>query len=244
MYYLKDIILGLRKEYLNNERRLNQLKQYLVCNYEKVRDYNISSVFNGEVINLVVNIERRQSFIEKMLKSALERLELIKEKDTTIEISDTKPYIKENAFGLEVKQPFDNDFSRIVKKIKNDPLIYRIGNYQTAFQEKGLCYYIDINPQFMNFTVLDDETFADCCYNAKDDDIIVRTNSDKEFGEKDLEKLFYIPVEKSKIPIYNQSVIDEALSKDEFSIFTGTNLKKVKLKIKEYDDGYYLRKRK
>ena len=52
MYYLKDIILGLRKEYLNNERRLRQLKGYLVCDYNKVKDYDISSVFNGEVVEL------------------------------------------------------------------------------------------------------------------------------------------------------------------------------------------------
>lgn len=243
MYYLKDIILGLRKEYLNNERRLRQLKGYLVCDYNKVKDYDISSVFNGEVVELIINIEKRQSMIEKVLKLALERLELMDAKKTAIEILDTRPYIKDNAFGLEVRKPFVRDFSKTVRNIKSDSSIYRIGAYQTAYQEKGLCYHININPQFMDFTILDDKTYTDCYYNAKDDDITVKTNSNKEFSETDLKRLFYMPIEKSKIPIYNQNVINEGLGKYEFSIFAGSNSKEVKLKIKEYDEGYYLRKR-
>ena len=95
----------------------------------------------------------------------------------------------------------------------------------------------------MDFTILDDKTYTDCYYNAKDDDITIKTNSNKEFSETDLERLFYMPIEKSKIPIYNQNVINEGLDKYEFSIFAGSNSKEVKLKIKEYDEGYYLRKR-
>ncbi len=234
MYCLRDVIFGLRNEYLENEKRLQALKKFLVVDRSKVKDFDVRTVLNEDVIRVIVAIEEKQSFIRRFLK----------EQDTSLEVrkgADNRYGIQPNKYLLQVIEAYQRVFDRKVREIKSSDTVYNIGLYRKAYLENSLSKSLEINPNFTSFTVMDDSTYTTCMYLPKEDSISLKTNRgviDKDFCLEFLDE----KISEEEIPLYNRIIIDKCEKKDVCVHMDGVK-EKVKLLVREDDEGYYLRKK-
>ncbi len=237
MYYLKDIILGLRNEYLKNEELLNKLKEYIAYDSKKV-SLKPKIYLNSIYAKVIIEIEQKQLFLQQLFN-------YLNKKDIIRVVSNlySESYIENNKYNIQVKERFQNDFNNIINKIKKSESVYNIGFSKIAFQEGSYTKELIIKPDATEFTIRDQENYTNLQYNPADDEIIIKTNYPQETTYHDIKNILKIAIPKEEILLYNQKVIDSYLGKNRIYAYENTYKNKINLDIKQVDDAYYLIKK-
>ena len=245
MYYLKDIILGLRSEYLKNQARLDELKKCLVADSRIVKDFTPRAMLDEDIVRVIVDIEERQNLIRNIMDRVKEKLSLKDNKETSIEVVERNGecLLPVNDYSLAIIEAYKPRLEKAYDAIKRTNTVFNIGEYSRSFEDKNLAISIKINPEYFDYTYMDKATYTSCMYIPKEDVIVLKTNSSILMDEYFCVDVLTKKVPKSIVPIYNQKIINKAIPKNEFFIHTSPSSEEVKLKIKEYDNGYYLRKK-
>lgn len=247
MYYLKDIILGLRNEYLKNQKELAILKKCLVYNTNKVKDIKPFIKINNEIIKILITVEERQNVLKMALKN-IEKIFNNIEKDNTLEIqknSNNEHFIKNNCFDVEVIESYQNKFEEAIKNLQENKVALNIGSYSKAYLKDGLACHLEINPNYTTFTVFDEDYFTLCNYKPITDELIIKTDSKKALTEEDCRHILEdIEIDKDILSTLNQKIINENLTKNNITLYAKRSYHEIKLKIKQNDNNYCLKKTK
>ena len=247
MYYLKDIILGLRNEYLKNQKELAILKKCLVFNTNKVKDINPFIKIDDEIIQIMLSIEKRQNILKIALKN-IDKIFNKTEQENPLKIqkkSNNEYFIRNNCYNVEVIESYQNKFQQAIKNLQENKVALKIGSYSKAYLKDGLACHLDINPNYTTFTIFDEEYFILCNYNPATDELIIKTDSKKAITEEDCRHILEdIEIDKDILSTINQKIIDENLIKNNITLYAKQNYHEIKLKIKQSDNNYCLKKTK
>lgn len=117
-YYLKEVLLGLREEYLKNEEKLRKLKSYVICEDDRVEDFYFWLFKNLDKIEFWIDYEPQKNRLDAVKKildmDNRDDFGLLFRDKTTHEIQ-----IKHNKYHTELNPIFieqlDQDMDKILE---------------------------------------------------------------------------------------------------------------------------------
>lgn len=250
-YYLfRDIILGLRKEFLENQQKIKALKEYINYDLNKIDSFDIR-VFVGSknVVELLINIEKRQRRIIKLINDLRKRLGIYiwTAYDTKIVSEDGKYDIKDKDLGLEVDLEKREEFKAKVLELENSEFVKNTGIVYCNNVVDSLNSALNITPGFTYLYMQEgDLNGVSCDYDAKNDEIILMGTKNRPLRENDLEDMLNMQCKKDKLSLYHQTIIDNSsvFDKDIEIIGNPANMKTARFAVYENDFGYTFKKKK
>lgn len=244
-YTVSEIIFGLRKEYLDNQKKLDELKKYLIPfdkNIESI-DLWIATPLGRKNAELMCSITKRQRQIEKLCNVMLKKVgesTYPKNYSGFVRNNNDEYFLRNNDIKVKVLDDCMEEFSDGVKEIldsdfaKNIAVPYQIGCYNEPnpvleIRENGIrCYVVSNMSQGFSIN-----------YEPKSDTISMNSR-----GNIDPRKLYYLFNEKileGALPEYHKRVINfRNKSNMQFDLNNSDSSKTV-FKIKEEGNQYVLK---
>ncbi len=249
-YYLfSDILFALRKEYLENQKRIKVLKNYIAYDAKKIEDFNFSLLTNKRALELIVDIEKRQNRLMKKINMLRKKFGVFiyPAYDTKIVKRDGKYDFYNQDLGLKIKRGQEDNFTRQIKKIKNSNFVKEMGSQYTSRVVNSLESALNITYNFINLYI-QEGYLADvsCEYYAPKDEIVLVGSRRRLLNKDDLTRMLNTRCRKDSLSDYQRAIVDsEDMSSKAIDIVgEAENVVKARFAIDEDDIGYVLTKKK
>lgn len=121
-YTYKEILLGLRNEFIDIESELRELKQYTLANKQYVSDFNyhLSQLDKDHLPELRVHVERRQSELMKRLRNLLGRFTYYNNQTSALMVKSNNGIyypLAGKPFKLGVNPEYKEEFESLARKL-------------------------------------------------------------------------------------------------------------------------------
>lgn len=143
-YTYKEILLGLRDEFIDIESQLRELKDYSLANKKYVSKYNyyLSKVNPEHLPELRVSVERRQTALMKKLRELARRFSYYRDPQTALMVKSNNGIyypLAGEPFKLGVNPEYKEEFERLATELLNSRLANEMNFnevHSTSFKER------------------------------------------------------------------------------------------------------------
>ena len=222
-YTIREFLLSLRNEYLQNQKALNHLKNYIMIMNKKVENFRLSI---GEE-EIIVYIKRREITLDRILNRCLKKnnkeiKELIYNSEEFLSLKNLRIYPSEIS-----------TFEKEVKLILETPFVQKATLNSVSFKTEDYSINFGINIEGIKIYESKYEKFDSMLeYNAFKD-ILSINRFNKEFSNTDIDELLDIKIPSTVLQNYHKELLEQLESKplrtSEFEPF-----KKADFKFEEY----------
>lgn len=201
-YAVREIILGLRSEYLKNQEALNHLKSYLAIQDENVKEFRLG-IGDKEKEEIVAYLEKRGSLLDSILKKFIQNY--IKEEKEQVHNSEILFFSKSLKISL-TKTPL---FKKEVKLIFESPFVQKVTLNSILLTGEDYNIHFGINPQGIKIYKSELGTFDSLLeYNASKD-ILSFNRFDKLFSSMDVSKLLEMKIPSMILKNYHKELVEQ-----------------------------------
>lgn len=209
-YYIKEILFGLREEYLKNEEELRKLKEFVVLD-ENIENVGFTSFSRkNKRPELICDLEEKQLKITNALinigrifnKKCKKQEEVVCLKTNNDEFVIPKEGVNifwKDEFGKKANSILSSDFNTEVK------------DYSIIYSDNEMTSYLDLGNFAISFRVSSAEDWdlvSKVDYFIKDD--VLRFQPRGEKGR--LDKIFNLKLSKELFNIYQRIIIENSSS--------------------------------
>lgn len=201
-YTVREVILGLRDEYVKNQARLDNLKKYFYIADKNVKSFNFETGNINEQ-QIIARFEKRGNIIQKLLSELLE--------EYTIESRETI-YTLESSFypkTLNINPSKLSEFKEEVNKIFGNVFLGKIGITPISLTGKDfdLSFWIDSKGiKLYKRNIMELETSLE--YRASTDEIMVKSGT-YSVSSANLMRLLEIKVPSMAFKNYHKELIEK-----------------------------------
>lgn len=237
-YLLKDVILGLRNEYLTLQRMLDELKKYVIFDERKVKNINFtlkSNDIDEKIYNLYCRVQIKIHDVKSLLYNCLMAVNSDKNiKNIKLDDISTSEYLK-----------IDNE-SELKKQASNILDLKMLENAKIAQKITDGCFsgLFVLTPLKLGVYSLDNNShIPNIIYYSYNDTIRVYDLYDRVFNETLIRGL-QLQIPKSIFSDYQRTIIDNNISSNK-EIVIAKNLNYFRdetININEDDNKIYLKK--
>ena len=141
-YLFKDILFALREEYLKNEELLEQLRNYVLVLDKKVcgYDFSLSQYSVLKKPELIIEIEKQQSRIEKFVENFIKQFGYDKKNNSLILFSNNGDAFVQDSLNLVISNSSScnnsKSFYESVKEILNNQFSLNIYSTFMNFEDE------------------------------------------------------------------------------------------------------------
>jgi hypothetical protein len=208
-YTFKEILFGLRNEYLNITKQLNTLKQYLFLKENNLEDINITiskDCDSGAKIIVCFLIERKNK-LQKLLYKIAESIDIYPEYKVDYIMETINGYSFANYDNL-LDTLLKEEFSNAVLNIYNNEFVQ---NAQSIFYGTGYCGvpFLSVLPSHI-YTIESSHLSID--YNPSRGDYLQVKSIKAKITLELLESSLNMTYPKRRVPNYYQDIIDNSPS--------------------------------
>lgn len=231
-YTFKEILLGLKDEYLEITKQLNGLKQYLLLEENNIESINIFftqySINKG--VQLVCLLEERKKLLEKVLDKFIALIGMPPEQkvDYIKEYNNNFTFLNHN---LLISESGQSEFNQIIINTYNREFVKNIKPIYCVV-EGDRVPFLSVLPHNIYLSVVNKITLN---YNPNAGDFIRVVSLKGRLSKKKIEDVFNLDFPKSKFPEYYQYLIESSQAKDKEIDFIGKidGTKNIELEIIE-----------
>lgn len=224
-YRLREVILGLRGVYQENERELLKLKDYVSYDTDKVADLNFSllQTFKETDPQLVCYFEEKRNKLQKMMDT------LLKATGFYIYGGDIAHYYFESENGKkEIVAPNKKCSAHLADSFTDKALQILTSDFATnilspSFFTKDSELECIVRPSeihcFSDEVSIDYVPFSDMLQ-------VFNMDSHKSITMKDVNRYLELPIEADKIPAYHKEKIEDSQAMEKGIVFSDDILNK------------------
>lgn len=223
-YYLKEIFLGLREEYLQNELLLTKLKEYIILKDKRINDFYFY-LYQNQNLNttqLWLSLEEKK---KSLLTIICEYLRLSTRNSTECLVTKTNPKnynLKDNKFNIEFNKEKYRELNEDLEIILNSDFVK---NMLLDYQDKKNNTKINLTLSKIIFAT--EEYWFDYFSYNKEYFSIVNTINSKAISSNNILNLLETKVPKEYFSNYHKQIIEK--NKD---------LKEIKIEEDIFKGGY------
>lgn len=137
-YTVREIILGLREEYIKNQKALEHLKNYMTLVNREIEDFRIT-IGNKEDEELIARFQKRGNILQRVIKTIMD--DYVIEEEEAFHDNEALFYSK-NLMINDTRKP---EFKEAVEKIFRSPFVEKIGIHSIFLTGKGFDASFGIN---------------------------------------------------------------------------------------------------
>lgn len=216
-YYLSEIILGLREEYNNTRKQLDNLKSMMTID----NGYDVSFGFdyvNPERRYLIIELEKKVSGLNKLIDEVSKKFNRVKPYETNISCDAIYNSSTSKSVGNYVKETIPGKFRvddqlsfyKECDKILHSKINLAADTHYTKIEDQNA--KIKIAPNGVHFKTNEFARFAPCTgidYHACTDEIVVNNYYNTPSFTVGMDELMRMPIPRSIIDSRLAKIIDE-----------------------------------
>ena len=221
MYYtLKQVVFGLREEYLYNEKALNSLKKYITLTGDKeLKEFDFYEYTRGNNGYIQLVLQERQSAIVRLLQlfqNAIIQQDKEKELHISRELNGNNNYlILPNNDSYKINDDVANDLYQSVDRLLNSDFVKKISN---SYIKDGDKYSLKLSPERITVSTYPGHIefpSAGIIYNAKQDQVVI-TGYEEALMYEQLMNIYNIKVDRDYFSEEQKDIIEtsDAYNKD------------------------------
>ena len=150
-YYLKEVLLGLRGEYLKYEEAMGKLNSYIICKDKRVKDFYLFLTIEKEFW-LELDLKKRRSIIDRMMRIySVDNIGRIIKDSSTGEIE-----LETNGYQMGLNSSFMDEMNQEMESIIQSDFVKNIHFYQLENN-----FYLEF--RFFGFIVKDFHHYFNYC---------------------------------------------------------------------------------
>lgn len=216
-YTVKEIILGLRSEYQINERKLNELRKYCICDKNKVAGFDFYLFKLGrQKTEIICRILKKESILEKLLREFSYIFKLTNINEVNCTKNDNGYYINEDVMILDDK---NSEFSSHASSILNSNFSLNITS-NISLNINNVNLVLNAKLHGLSIFVCDGRNMvSNLWYNSKSDSIKMTFLTDKKTSNELVDNILDIRVPKDKLTSYQINMINMSGVLDKEIIF-------------------------
>lgn len=209
-YTYKEILIGLREEYLKNQAILNKLKTLVnVYPKEKINDYKFHLGINNDKTELMFYIETKKKFLENIMDFINEENANHLFKTPVFWNNNGKYSIGINEFYASIKDSNNLEFDTLVKKLINSNFSNNIYLDHAIESINGHVNFLNITPSGINVISPEYELF----YLSLEDRLVL-VNDTKSLDYNILTKAMNSSYPSDKFNDYHREIIENTPNLD------------------------------
>ncbi len=211
-YYLKDIILGLKSEYLKCYQELEKLKQFVsITNEKMVKDFHfiLFKLYPTDDVTLLCNIVKRKNMLKKLLENIQSKIgmyayDIIHE----CKFNDNNEMVISNdKIGIFGNTP---EFCSQIKLIKDLPFTNNIAvKFLHPIKNSENAYTRITHNRIYYMNTIDSEKHIILNYHPVNN-LILLDKYDENFNEELLYSILYSKYSRNELSKYHQNIIDSS----------------------------------
>lgn len=250
-YELREIIFGLRSEYLKNKEKLRILRTLCTSHDKRVKDF-LFSVWQETGMNpeLICEFIQNENKLCSKLKELM-RLQVIG-KTSTICTKDNNDryYIMNPNYNASIIAGLEKEFNLLVKEILNSDFIKNIKINELSsgisFNDSKVHASLRTTQELIDFSIYKESSFFDTfsSFYISNSDIISILSQRGRISPSQLENIFSIKFSKANFSKYHQEVIESNKSSQKNIVFEDSDINRIRtdFSIEEYEKEFVLKK--
>lgn len=219
-YYLREVILGLREEYLKNEDHLRNLKPLVDANDHKIEGFNflIRQTDYGKP-ELYCEIEKKKNCIEKMVTKILKNMNYfpvdISDRGICLKNNNDEYFIQDDRFSVLVKDLYKEQFAENVQQILNSSFANQIKVNYLEFISNQVDSSLFLTHSMIHFIERDIGLSTDSylTYKSRDDKLSYHTNREDIKGfllDEYFARCLEAQIPREFLSSYHQDIIEQS----------------------------------
>ena len=257
-YTLKEIIFGLRKEYLKNVNDLDSLKPLCFASKSKINDYRFEIFqLNFKSPDLYCVVNKKKKLLERLTFVDCDNIY-----NTAICLKNGSDYLlysnQKNVFPVVISHINQDDFKSRSYRILHSDFTKKIKTKSISFWALDMVGFFKCEHNYLNFQLFFDALYDDdskrinILYYPREDVILIegvkdlleevynvndKADSNIVFNDELIERLLNVRVSKEVVPRYHRDLIENMsdTSKNVIVEGIGNDFSLVNLQIKDAD---------
>lgn len=219
-YAFKEVLIGLRKEYLKIYEELNELKKFVTIDNKSIDDiqFFIGESFFKENAELKVDVYFKQSQLQRKIIELKKLLRIYIYPNNTSELvknNNNEYFVLNDNFKIWINDKFKRDFYDKATKILESDFAKHITTFHDINHRiEPFNYYLNILSTCLDIDAISESSSGPMCrYLAKEDKVILFCKS--PYTKKDfINNVFNIRIPKDKFTEYHKNVIEKVDNKN------------------------------
>lgn len=252
-YELREVIFGLRSEYLKNREKLKELRRLCISDDKKVKDF-FFAIWEERGMNpeLICEFIQKESKLSSKLKELMHLQTIGKTSAICVKDNNDRYYIINPFYNASIIPRLEKEFSLQADEILNSDFVKRIKISELTsgitFNDSMISASLQTTQERIDFSIYRENKYFNkfSSIYVANGDAISFIMLDKNIPATQLENIFYIRIPKNQFNDYQQDIIESNSSTKKQIVFADANSKKIgtNYNIEEDEKQIVLRKRK